>query len=128
MNTAEEGIFGMDRSGNITFVNPKAAKLIGWEIKELLNQPFHELAQDSKYDKTPLPREECGICQSYQEGNTHYGSNELFLKKNGTFFPIEYSSSPIWEEGKLEGAVAVFRDITKRKRIEEQVRSLDTRS
>ncbi len=123
LNAAEEGILGVDPRGIITFVNPRAASLMGMEIEDLLNQQIHELTQHSNSDGTPILWEECGICRSYHDGVTYSATDEQFSRRDGTSFPVEYSSSPIWEEGSLEGAVVVFRDITERRAAEESLRS-----
>jgi PAS domain S-box-containing protein len=127
LNTAEEGIFGIDPNGIITFANPAAAKLMGREIEDLLNQPIHELSRHSRFDGIPIPLEECGICRYCPDGTTQYATEEAFMRPNGAFFPVEYSRSPIWEEGKLEGAVVVFRDITERRTVLETLKRSEER-
>jgi PAS domain S-box-containing protein len=127
LNAAAEGILGLDLQGNHTFVNPIAAKMLGYEVSELLGCPSHSTWHHTKPDGSPYPREECAIYAAYQDGAVHRSSNEVFWRKDGTSFPIEYASTPIYEQGRVVGAVVMFTDITERKRAEEQVRNSEKR-
>ncbi len=122
LNAAGEGIYGLDSEGRTRFVNPAAAKMIGWDAEELIGKPQHDILHHSKPDGTPYPREECPIYAAFKDGIVHHVDNEVFWRKDGTSFPVEYTSTPIWEDGKLVGAVVVFEDITERKRAEEALR------
>ena len=114
MNSAGEGIFGLDLQGRTTFVNPAAARTTGWEVQELIGQPQHTIAHHSKPDGSPYPREECPIHAVFNDGEVHRMTGEVFWRKDGTNFPVEYMSTPIVEQGELVGAVVTFRDITER--------------
>lgn len=122
LSSAGEGIYGLDSEGRTTFVNPAAARMIGWDIEELIGQPQHAVLHHSKRDGTPYPLEECPIYASIKDGAVHRVDNEVFWRKDGTSFPVEYVSTPIRDErGELSGAVVTFQDITERKRAEEQI-------
>lgn len=111
-----EGVYGVDLQGNATFVNPAAAQMIGWDAEELIGQSMHKVLHHSRPDRTPYPREECPIYAAFHDGVIHRASEEVFWRKDGTSFPVEYISTPMRDErGKLIGAVVAFRDITKRK-------------
>jgi two-component system cell cycle sensor histidine kinase/response regulator CckA len=122
LNAAGEGIFGLDLQGKHTFVNPAAAKILEYEIEELIGQPSHQIWHHTKPDGSLYPEEECPIYAAYQDRIIHRGDDEFFWRKDGTSFPVEYVSTPILETGKIVGAVVVFRDITNRKHLEEQYR------
>ena len=49
----------------------------------------------------------------------HHVSDEVFWRKDGSSFPVEYVSTPIRESGVLKGAVVTFQDITDRKQADE---------
>lgn len=124
LNAAGEGIYGLDTRGNTTFVNPAAARMIGYEPAELIGKPQHAILHHSKPDATPYPREECPIYAAFKDGAVHHVTDEVFWRKDGTSFPVEYISTPIRDEhGKLAGAVVTFKDITERKRADEALRS-----
>lgn len=121
LNSAGEGIFGLDHQGKTTFINPAAARMIGWEIKELLGQRLHDFLHHSKPDGTPYPPEECPIYAAFRTGATLSRDNEVFWRKDGTHFPVEYVSTPIIEGDNISGAVVTFKDITERKALEQKL-------
>ena len=122
LTSADEGILGLDLDGNHTFVNPSAARLLGYENWELIGNSSHETWHHSKTDGTPYPKEECPIYKAYKDGIVHRVRDEVFWRRDGTSFPVAYTSTPIMEKGKLVGAVVTFRDITDRRRAEEELK------
>src|SRR5215211_6762338 len=121
LEAAGEGIFGLDLHGNVTFVNPAASDITGWSTQDLLSRPMHNLVHHTKPDGTPYPGEECPIYAAFTTGTTHSRDDEVFWRKDGTSFPVEYTSTPIFEDGEIVGAVVTFRDITERKALEHQL-------
>ncbi|MEI8312327.1 MAG: PAS domain S-box protein, partial [Verrucomicrobiota bacterium] len=118
LNSAAEGILGLDLQGNHTFVNPAATKILGYEAEELLGRHSHSLWHHTKPDGSHYPNEECPIYATYRDGTVHSSSTEVFWRKDGTSFPVEYSSTPLYEQEQLAGAVLTFADITERKALE----------
>ena len=121
LNSAGEGILGVDLQGNHTFVNPSAARMLGYEVEELIGRYSHTIWHHSKADGSPYPEKECPIYAAYKDGAVHHVRNEVFWKKDGTSFPVAYTSTPILEDGRLVGAVVTFWDITERKRSAEML-------
>ncbi|VAX27268.1 Phytochrome, two-component sensor histidine kinase [hydrothermal vent metagenome] len=121
LNSAGEGIYGLDLEGNTTFANTTAEKILGYKEEELLGKLQHALIHHSKPDGTPYPREKCHIYAALRDGKVHRESEEVFWRKEGTPVPVEYVSTPITENGKLVGAVVTFKDISERKRIERMI-------
>jgi len=121
LHAAGEGIYGLDLQGNTTFVNPVALEMLGWESHELIGQPQHTLIHHTKPDGTPYPREECPIYRAFIDGVVHHVVDDVFWRKDGTSFPVEYTSTPIVENGESKGAVVTFKDVTERKRLEAQL-------
>ena len=112
LDSAGEGIYGIDMDGNITFVNPAAELLLGYPAKELIGQSHHSMIHHSKLDSTPFSTYECQVCAAVSLGKIHRQSNEVFWRKGGANFPIEYVCTPIKKDGRLEGAVIIFSDNT----------------
>jgi PAS domain S-box-containing protein len=106
LNSAGDGICGLDIEGRTTFVNPAAAKITGWEIEHLIGRHEHEIL---------------GAKGAEKNGNGHDAMIEdrIFRRRDGSRFPAEVVKTPIWENGREVGAVLVFKDITERKRVEE---------
>ncbi|MBF0382665.1 MAG: PAS domain S-box protein [Magnetococcales bacterium] len=127
LNSAGEGIYGLDIKGNTTFINPAGAKMIGWEIVELIGQPQHDIIHHHRIDGSFYPSKECPIYAAFNDGEVHHVNDEVFFRKDGTSFPVEYTSTPIYEDGSLVGAVVTFRDITVRKQAEEALRMSELR-
>ncbi len=111
LDSAGEGIFGLDNLGNVTFMNRAASLMLGWEVDELLGKSHHKLIHHTHPDGSAHPEEACPIYMAYRDGLVHYKSNDVFWCKDGTSFPIEYSSTPIRDRGMLTGAVVVFREM-----------------
>jgi C4-dicarboxylate-specific signal transduction histidine kinase len=85
---------------------------------------MHEVLHHSHPDGTPYPAHECPIYAALRDGRVHAVDSEVFWTKDGTKIPVDYVSTPIWDEGQIQGAVVVFKDITERKRTEEHIRTL----
>lgn len=110
LNSAGEGIFGLDIDGNVIFANTSALLMIGWEKDELIGRPHHELVHHSHADSSPHEEKDCPIRQAYEDGIVHSRSEDVFWTKEGTCFPVEYVSTPIIDNAHICGAVVVFRD------------------
>jgi PAS domain S-box-containing protein len=118
LTRAGEGIYGLDRDGRTTFVNPAAARLLGYDRDELAGRSMHKVLHHSKPDGRPYPAEQCPIYASLRDGAVYRVSSDVFWRKDQTSFPVEYVSTPIVEQGVVTGAVVVFRDITERREAE----------
>jgi len=112
LDSAGEGIFGLDNQGNVTFMNRAASLMLGWEVEELLGKSHHKLVHHTHPDGSSHPEEVCPIYMAYRDGVVHFKSDDVFWSKNSTSFPVEYTSTPIRDRGMLTGAVVVFRDMT----------------
>ena len=110
LDSAGEGISGVDVEGNITFTNKAAALMLGWSPEELIGKSHHNLVHHTHTDGSSYPVQECPIHMAYKDGKVHFNSDDVFWCKDGTSFPAEYASTPIKEDGILTGAVVVFRD------------------
>jgi len=121
LDAAGEGIYGLDRDGCATFANEAAMSILGWTPEDLAGRPVHDLHHHSHADGTPYPRDDCPIYAALRDGAVHRVDDEVFWHKNGHCVPVEYTSTPIRLDGRPQGAVVVFRDISERKRAEERL-------
>lgn len=122
LNAAGEGIVRVDVSGAITFVNPAAESVLGWERGDLLGRPVHATIHHSAPDGSAYPADECPITHAPRDGSVHRVESEVFWRKDGIAVPVEYISAPLWEDGRMAGSVVTFRDVTERRAIEDEVR------
>src|SRR5690606_15959492 len=117
LGSAGEGIYGLDAAGRTTFVNPTAAALTGWPAEELLGRPQHERLHHTRADGTPYPAEECPITLVRRDGRERRVTGEVFWRRDGTSFPVEYVATPLREGDDLVGAVVVFHDVSEREEL-----------
>jgi diguanylate cyclase (GGDEF)-like protein/PAS domain S-box-containing protein len=121
LTSAAEGIYGVDTSGIINFVNPAAAAMLGYRREELLGRDAHATLHHTQANGEPCHAEQCPTRMSATSGLVIQGQEESFCCKDGTRLPVEYSSMPIVEDGKLLGAVVTLLDVSERKRYLEQI-------
>ncbi len=121
LNSAGEGIVGLDENGRIVFINPSGAEMLGREPAELVGEMLHELSHHSRPNGRGYPLEQCPIHQTLHDGTVPRVDNEVFWRGNGTSLPVEYTSTPIREEDKIIGAVVTFRDVTEKRTLESQL-------
>ncbi len=120
LDAAGEGIYGLDGDGRITFGNTATHDIVGWHTEDVLGQRAHDVHHHSHSDGSVYPRDECPIYAALKDGEVHNVDSEVFWHANGSPVPVEYTSTPILTDGKPDGAVVVFRDITERRKIERQ--------
>ena len=124
LDSAGEGLYGLDCDGNSIFINPAALKMLGYEMHELLGKSMHELVHHSRADGTPFPRDKCPIIASLAGDQASKVVDDAFWRKDGSHFPVEYTSTPIYKKNRQAGVVVTFRDISLRKQAEEQMLQL----
>ncbi|MEE2732224.1 MAG: sigma 54-interacting transcriptional regulator [Pseudomonadota bacterium] len=120
LKAAGEGIYGLDCDGKATFVNEAAVRILGWKEQEVIGVSLHDLHHHTHLDGRHYPTEDCPIYAALKDGEVHQVDDEVFWHSAGHAVPVEYTSTPIWENGRLNGAVVIFRDISERVKIEEE--------
>jgi len=118
---AGEGIYGVDVEGRTTFLNPASEAILGYSKEELIGRKMHDLIHHSHSDGTVYPHQECPIYNAFREGTVNTSNNEVFWHKHGHAVHVEFTSTPIVDNDVLVGAVIVFRDVSERKKNEEQL-------
>jgi PAS domain S-box-containing protein len=113
---AAEALFLMDHEGRITFANPAAEAMFGWQRGELLGHVLHDLLHHHHEDGNFFPAVECPLVQALSSGEVLRGHEDVFFCKSGETVDVACSNAPIVAEDKVTGAVLVVHDITERKR------------
>ena len=121
LTSAGEGIYGLDINGRGTFVNPAAIAMTGWTEEDVIGQPVHAQHHHSKANGDHYPQRDCPIYAALQDGEIHHVTDEVFWRKDGSYFSVHYTSTPIWENGSIVGAVVVFQDVSKLKQAESEL-------
>jgi diguanylate cyclase (GGDEF)-like protein/PAS domain S-box-containing protein len=119
-----KGIYVVDRNGIITYANPAAAAMLGFDIAAMVGQPAHDLLH-AESNGTQVAAAECPILQVALHGEIHQSANELFRCKDGSTLPVEVTASPIRELGEITGVVTLFSDIRERLAVEARLRQSD---
>ena len=123
LNSVADGIYGVDLKGNSTFVNQAMEKITGWKANEVIGHNQHELLHHTKMDGSPHPAHECPVYKTFVDDEARFIDDDLFWRKDGSSFPVEYSSNPVHDEqGNTVGSVVVFRDISLKKQSREAER------
>ena len=113
-----DGIYGIDLKGNTTVINPAAAQMLGYKDDELLGKNIHAEIHHTRADGTPYPEQECPTHISLKKLESVRTSNDVFWRKDGTSFPVEYVANPQIEDGKAVGVVVAFTDTTERRALD----------
>jgi PAS domain S-box-containing protein len=120
-----EGIYGIDPQGVCTFCNPACLRMLGRDdAQELLGKNVHDLVHHTRADGTAYPAQECRVHQAYRSEQGVHVEDEMFWRRDGTGFPVEYWSHPVVAGDKVTGAVVAFVDITERRQSEELLRNI----
>ncbi len=127
LQCAGEGVCGVDRKGRCTMVNPAAAELTGWGRNELLGQEMHKVWHHSRVDGTPYAVEDCPVSAVFRDGVPRRVSDEVFWRKDGSCFPVEYVATPMLEGDEIVGAVVTFRDVTREHHARRVLRDSESR-
>ncbi|MGH9308974.1 MAG: PAS domain S-box protein, partial [Vicinamibacterales bacterium] len=117
-----EGVCAFDVDRRITFVNPAAEAALDRTAAELIGADVHEMARIRRADGTPHDRETCPVNIVLETGRTMRVENDRFTRRDGTTFPVSYTSSPVLSAGQIVGAVLAFHDITERAEADERLR------
>jgi PAS domain S-box-containing protein len=124
LESAGEGIFGTTKEGVLTFINPAATRMLGYDADELLGKKVHSLIHHSHKDGSNYPVEQCPMWAAYTRGDHGDIDDEVLWRKDGSSFDVHYNSVPIHQNGELAGSVITFSDITQRKKAEQELTKL----
>ena len=128
LDSSAEGLYGVDMQGRCTFINRAALGMLGYEHEtDLLGRDIHAAIHHSHADGSPYPASESKMYQAYRERQELHVADEVFWRRDGSSFPVEYWSHPVLHDGQIHGAVATFFDISERLHMQAALREGEQR-
>jgi PAS domain S-box-containing protein len=122
LDNASVAIFLMDERQHCSYMNAAAERLTGYTLAEVQGRPLHDVIHHTRPDGTHFPLEECAIDRAFPENNNTQGE-EVFVHKDGHFYPVAFTASPIRDDGsRTVGTIIEARDISGRKSTDEALR------
>jgi PAS domain S-box-containing protein len=118
LESAGDGIFGIDLEGKITFINNAGAEMLNYTPDQLAGQDVHDLIHHSHADGTSYSRETSPILLALRRAESIWMRDEVFWRKDETAVPVEYTANPLIKEGHISGMVIAFQDVAERRRLE----------
>ncbi len=118
MNNLAEGLYTVDTNGLVTFINPAAENMFGWKSAELMNRKLHDIIHHKHPDGSPFPYDECSGLQVLNTGIELREHQDVFIRRDGSFFPVVLSAAPLVHDNATVGLVVAFRDDTERQKAE----------
>lgn len=116
LDAVGEGIYGLDTAGITTFVNPAAERMLGYTSAELAGRKMHSTVHHSHADGAHFKPEQCPIMAAFRDGVVHTSQDDVFWHKSGRPIDVEFTSTPIRDNGYIVGAVVIFRDVSQKKK------------
>ncbi len=113
-----DGIYGIDLEGRLTFINEAAARALGYQPEQLTGRDVHEIIHHSHSDGTPYSKATSPILQAMRRREAIRMRDEVLWRADGSSIPVEYTASPLIEDGRISGMVIAFQDISERRRLE----------
>ncbi|MCR6632908.1 MAG: ATP-binding protein [Magnetospirillum sp.] len=123
---APEGIVGIDAADRVIFVNDAALRLTGYDRDDMIDQVLHDLVHHHRADGSPYPAAECAMRNGVRDAELCTIADEVFWRKDGSSFPVEYTAGRLDLPGGGHGCVVVFRDIGSRRRMEDELKRSNT--
>ena len=118
LESVADGIYGIDLDSRLTFINLAGARALGYSPDQLTGRDVHEVIHHSHADGTPYSRSTSPILQAMRRREAIRMRDEVFWRRDGTSIPVEYSASPLIEDGRISGMVVAFQDVSERRRLE----------
>jgi PAS domain S-box-containing protein len=113
-----DGIYGVDAAGTITFVNPAALDVLGYQEQDLIGQEAHATFHARREDGTQYPVGSCYVTEAITDHKATNAEEDSYLRPDGGLVPVEVTATPLIDDGQAIGAVVVFRDVTQRREVD----------
>lgn len=121
LDSVGEGIVGLDEEGRVTFVNPAAERMVGWNAEEMVGCRLHDLLHHTHANGVPYDWTSCPVLQTLRDGTTRTVPTDFFWRRDGNAFPVEFVATAMFDGAVIVGAALTFQDVTQRRLWEGQV-------
>ncbi|WP_133500374.1 ATP-binding protein [Cognatilysobacter terrigena] len=118
-DAASVALFVVDVQRQCVYMNASAEALTGWTLDEIRGRSLHEVLHHTRPDGQPFPAADC-MLERATHAQVQTQGEEMFVHRDGRFYPVAYTASPIRQGGEIVGTVIEVRDITREKRREEE--------
>ncbi|MDD5389966.1 MAG: PAS domain S-box protein [Gallionellaceae bacterium] len=118
LETSANGLYGMDNTGKLIFINPAGGKMLGYAADDLIGRPVHATLHHTHADGTPYPASVCPMLAVLRSGEPARDDDDLFWRADGTPLPVATAAQPMIKDGRIVGAVVSFIDISQRKALD----------
>lgn len=116
-------MFVMDERQCCVYMNPAAEALTGYRLDEVQGAPLHHFVHHTRPDGTHYPLEECPIDRAAPTNMQERGE-EVFVHRDGSFYPVQFTASPVRREGRVVGTVIEVQDARPLKQQEREREAL----
>ncbi|MGH7873459.1 MAG: sensor histidine kinase [Candidatus Binatia bacterium] len=123
LQSAGEGIFGLDRDNQITFINGAAEEMLLLNPGENVGADIRSIIKRIGSEDGAFAGDLASLLTPLDNGIPRSGSNEIFWRADGVNFPVDYHSAPIIDQGELTGLVVTFSDVSARNRAEQSLQT-----
>ena len=118
IETLGEGVYVQDAQGCCTYINGEAERMLGWSRADFLGKPVHDTIHSLSAGGEPVASGDCPILVASRSGQRSQFEDQVFMRRDGSVFPISVVTQALLDGGKFVGAVAAFQDISERKQAE----------
>ena len=118
LEASSNGLYGIDISGCIIFINPTGSAMLGYQAEALIGRPVHAALHHTHADGSPFPGAACPMLAALQQGLSVSNDDDLFWCADGTSLPVATATQPMLKDGRIVGAVVSFIDIRQRKALD----------
>ncbi|WP_416219073.1 ATP-binding protein [Paenibacillus mesotrionivorans] len=121
LDSVAEGIYGIDLNARVVFGNKAAERLTGYCVQEYEHHTLHELIHHTNSRGEQVPLSFCSVYHALTHGESLFIKDDVFWRKDGSYFPVEYTAKPMMENGTHIGSVITFRDMTEKLRTDQLI-------